>query len=311
METVAVDSSLLDKKEGLKISRKSEKEVRKTILSIQERLDSQKQKKIIDALEVYIEELLTLRVSIEEKDKEIKKIKKSLKTGTQHKEYNDAINETLKPILATKEQLSQQLNHLKCSFATKNGKRQIVKSLKLYNAKVTQSKADAIVFPHREEQKIERLSVATFNKALQEKEPFVIKANESTLDVKLFETLEGQKVGLDYFSGKENPHIGTKVNPKYKDLIEYASSALTLYKNDIIKVNNTKIGVVEYFVFNGGGQIKATNNKVSIKNINSNVFKKIDKNGIIKEIKEDNVTPNKTTIISKVKIDFFGNITEV
>ena len=31
----------------------------------------------------------------------------------------------------------------------------------------------------------------------------------------------------------------------------------------------------------------------------------------IKESKDDKVTPNKTTIISKVNIDFFGNITEV
>jgi len=296
MEKVAVDSSLLIKTVGGFPKPRSDAEVRKEILSIQERLDSQKQKKIIDALEVYAEELLTLRVGIEEKEKEIKNIKKSLKTGIQHKEYNDTINKTLKPILATKEQLAQQLNHLKCSFATKNAKRQIVKSLKLYNAKVTQSKADAIVFPHREERKIERLSVATFNKALQDKEPFVIKANESTLDIKLFETLEGQKVGLDYFSGKENSHIETKINPKYRELVEYASSALTLYKNDIIKVNNTKTGVVEYFICNGGGDL--ANNKIEVKSINKTTKKRI-------------YATFKNKLVSHVKIDFFGNITEI
>ena len=40
-------------------------------------------------------------------------------------------------------------------------------------------------------------------------------------------------------------------------------------------------------------------------------FIKVEKKGEIKESKEDNVTPNKNTIISKVNIDFFGNITEV
>ena len=43
----------------------------------------------------------------------------------------------------------------------------------------------------------------------------------------------------------------------------------------------------------------------------TNIDKEIDKKGEIKESKEDNVTPNKTTVISKVNIDFFGNITEV
>jgi hypothetical protein len=37
----------------------------------------------------------------------------------------------------------------------------------------------------------------------------------------------------------------------------------------------------------------------------------VDKKGEIKESKEDKLTPNKTTVISKVNIDFFGNITEV
>ena len=314
MEKVAVDSSLLTKIVGGFPKPRNDAEVRKEILSVQERLDPKKQKKIIEALDVYVEDLLTLRVSIEEKEKEIKKIDAKLKQNTKKKEnlvVNESLNKTLKALKDEKEQLTQQLNHLKCSFITKKGKRQIVKSLKLYSKKVSKTGADAIIFPHRREKKIERLSIATFNKALQKKEPFVIKANESTMSVKLFSTAEGQKVGLDYFSGKVNPHIGTKVNPKYTELVKYSTDILTLYKNDIIKVNNTKTGIIKYFMFNGGGDITATNNKVRIKNINSNIFIKKDKKGGFKELKEDNVTPNKTTLVSKVKIDFFGNITEV
>ena len=79
----------------------------------------------------------------------------------------------------------------------------------------------------------------------------------------------------------------------------------------LLKVDNLKDLKSEYYIFNGGGDITATNNKLTIKNINLNSFIKVDKKGEIKESKDDKVTPNKTTIISKVNIDFFGNITEV
>jgi len=311
MEKVSIDTSILIKIVGGFPKDRSDAEVKKEIASIQERLDPQKQKKIIEAIEVYAQELLALRERADLVEKDIGALKKTLKTGKQHKESNDIINENVKPFIEKKEALNKELKELKCSFLTKGGKRQIVKSLKLYSTKVTQTKADAILFPSREENKIERLSLENFTKALKDKEPFVIKANESTLNVKLFHTLEGQKVGLNYFSGKTNKNINTKINPKYEELVKYASEVLTLYKNDIIKVNSTKSGMIEYFVFNGGGNITATNNKVSIKNINSNIFVKKDKKGGFKEIAEDNVTPNKTNIISKVKIDFFGNIKEV
>jgi glutamine amidotransferase-like uncharacterized protein len=79
---------------------------------------------------------------------------------------------------------------------------------------------------------------------------------------------------------------------------------MVLYKNEIIKVNNIKENKQEYFIFNGGGNISSTNNYITIKNINLKKDETKKKSG-------DKVTPNKTTIISKVKIDFFGNITEV
>ena len=310
MQKVSIDSSLLIKIVNGFPKAKNDAEVRKEIDSIQKRLDPQKQKKIIGAIAIYAENLLEIRAKIEVKEKEIKKLVKS-KKSKEHKEFNDGVNELIKPLNQEKKVLEKELQDLKCSFAVKNGKRQIVKSLKLYNPKISETKADAIVFPHRKSEKIERLSLVNFNKALKEQEPFVIKANESTLNVKLFHTLEGQKVGLNYFSGLANKAIGAKINPKNSELVKYADDVLTLHKNDIIKVNNAKTGVIEYFVFNGGGNISLTSNRITIKNINSNSFIKKDKKGGTKEIKEDNVTPNKSTLISKVNIDFFGNITEV
>lgn len=135
--------------------------------------------------------------------------------------------------------------------------------------------------------------------------------NESTLNVELFNTeTRGQAVGLNYFSSISND-IDTKINDKFVEEIRKNKSDLVLYKNDIIKVNDIKNLKEEYYIFNGGGNIAGTNNKLSIKNINLNSFIHTTKKGEIKESKESNISPNKTTIISLVDIDFFGNIKKV
>ena len=311
IEKVAIDNSLLIKVVNGFPKPRSDAEVNKEIKSIQNRLNPQKQKNIIKAVDVYAKELLDLRTRINILDKEIKNIKNTLKTGKQHKEYNDNINESLKPQIEQKDNLSKQMQELKCSFPIKNGKRQIVKSLKLYKTKIEQSKADAIIFPHRKENKIERLSISNFKQALEDKEPFVTKMNESTLNVQLYSTEKrGQVVGLNYFSSIANS-FETKINDRYRDEKLDKDNARTLYKNDLIKVTNTKELKDEYFIFNGGGNIAGTNNKISIKNINKNSFEKIDRKGGLKYIKEDNISPGKLIIVSKVNIDFFGNISEV
>ena len=274
---------------------------------MQERLNPIKQKNIIKAIEIYAKELLELRTKISEDESKINDIKKTLKSGTQHKEYNASINETIKPFAEENKILSNQLQKLKCSFTIKNGKKQIVKALKLQEIKIEETKADAILFKN----KIERLSISNFKDALENKKPFVIKMNESTLNVQLFNTKDrGQAVGLNYFSSIAND-VKTKINDKFEEDLKGKKADLTLYKNDIIKVDNLKDLKTEYYIFNGGGNITASNNKLTIKNINLNSFIKVDKKGEIKESKDDKVTPNKTTIISKVNIDFFGNITEV
>jgi CRISPR-associated endonuclease Csn1 len=314
MERVAVDSSLLEKivnkKDKKFVKSRSDTEVLKAKESIQARLDVKKQRKIIDALDVYVDELLSLRQNIAHKDQEIKSL---IATKTTKKDdlKNLKIDEDIQSIKREKSSLELKSKSLKCQYKVKNGKYQIVKSLKLFPIKESETKADAILFYTRKGKKIERLSVSKFKEALKAKEPFVIKANESTLDVKLFNTNKGQKVGLEYFSTIANSSIGVKVNSKYKELVVSAREVLTLYKNDIIKVNNTKTGIIEYFIFNGGGDISGSNNKLKIKNINKNSF--IFKNRQGKEqVKKDSAcTPNATTIISRVTIDFFGNIVEV
>ncbi len=311
MEKVAIDDSLLFKKVGGFDKPRSDNEVKKEIASIVKRLNSKKQQNIIDAIKVYGDTLLDLRAKVDSVDKEIKKMKNKIKIGKQHKEFNDAIKVEIQPFQEEHKTLSNQLQSLTCSFKVKNGKRQIVRSVKLHKVKVAKTSADTILFSKKEDKSIERLSLKNFKQALEEKEPFVIKENESTLCVELYShPKQSQVVGLKYFSSIANPHIKTKFNEKYGNIFDNKKPTLTLYKNDIINVYNTKDGSSAYYIFNGGGNIAGTNNKLSIKNINLNNFIKIDKKGNRKESKESAVTPNKTTIISKVKIDFFGNIIE-
>jgi hypothetical protein len=343
MEKVAVDTSLLIKSVGGFPKPRSDAEVKKEILSIQSRLNPQKQQKIIDAIEIYADELLALRSQINSLDKEIEKQKKRIKTGKQHKEFNDGIKIEMQPFQEKSKSLSTKLQSLNCSFTIKNSKKQIVKTIRLHKVKISKTSADSIMFSKRDEKSIERLSTSNFKQAIENKEPFVIKENESTLCVELYShPKQNQVVGLKYFSSIVNPHIKTKINEKYGNIFDNADPSLTLYKNDIIKVLNTKDGSENYYLFNGGGDISGSNNKLSIKNINLNNFKKIDKKNVVqlkkiewavttnkfnfiasmpnnkkfldrfdpKYQKEDAVTPNKTTIVSKVKIDFFGNITE-
>jgi len=311
IEKVSIDTSMLTKIVKLNLKDRSDDEVINHIKSIQERLDAHKQKKIISAIGVYAKTLLEFRAKIKEIEKEIKSLEKKRKTGKKYAEYNNAIKEEIKPFSDAKKQLQKEQNDLKCSFKVKNGKEQIVRSLKLPKVKIEKTKADAIIFHQRDTNKIERLSLTNFKHAIEQREPFVIKENESTLYVELFNTKKrGQAVGLNYFSSIANK-IESKINSRYKDEINSDSVAdLVLYKNDIIKVVEMKKDTVDYYVFNGGGNVAGSNNKLSIKNINLNCFLKSNKKGEVKEEKEDMVTPNKTTIISKVKIDIFGNIKE-
>ena len=156
------------------------------------------------------------------------------------------------------------------------------------------------------------MSLHGFKLALQNKEPFVVKKNGSTLNVELFDTEKrGQAVGLNYFSSIANT-IETKFNDRYEgEITKDSKSALVLYKNDILKVDNMKKNEINYYLFNGGGDVSGTNNQLTVKNINIKKFLKVDKKGNIKKIETDNISPGKTIIISKVHIDFFGNISEV
>jgi len=311
LDNVYIDISLLIKDVGGFPKPRSDGEVLEAVKTIQSRLDAQKQNKIIDAIDVYAKKLIELRSEIGQLDAKIKEMGKDKKTGKQHKEANDKLKQEIEPYRLEKEILVKEQSYLKCTFITKNGKLQTVKRLRFTKSKAEETKADAIIFPKRigNGNTIERLSVYKFKQAVANKEPFVAKMNESTLSVELFDAPKGQVVGLNYFSSVAN-HIDTKTNNKYKNVDFSDSNSLKLYKNDIIKVSDIKNSSTSYCIFNGGGLVAGSNNKLTIKNININNFKKQGKDGEVKFTKEDTVTPNVTRVIKRVKIDFFGNITE-
>jgi len=94
---------------------------------LQDRLDMQKQKKIIDAIEIYAKELISLRSKINSVKDDIKELKKTFKTGKQYKDYNTIVNESIKLYTEQNKTLARELQELKCSFVIKNGKRKMVK----------------------------------------------------------------------------------------------------------------------------------------------------------------------------------------
>ncbi|HES60025.1 MAG TPA: type II CRISPR RNA-guided endonuclease Cas9 [Caldithrix sp.] len=304
MEKVYIDQSLLSKKVNGFDKPRNDKEVLKEIASIQDRLDRQKQGGIIAAIEIYASELLELRTNIQENKKEIDALEKKKKTSKNAEAHNEKIEDQIKVSKQKGKELSERMKSLQCSFEVKGGKRQIVRALNLPKSKVELTKADAMIFPKREGEKITRLTVQKFRSALNEKEPFVVKMNElnSTLNVQLFSSTEkGQVVGLNFFSSISND-FPTRINERYKDAKLDNNDCLVLYKNDLIKVTDYRKNKIEYFIFNGGGNVTGSNNQVSVRNINHS----IDAPNISIGVNNKN---NKE--VCRIDIDFFGNIREV
>jgi hypothetical protein len=113
--------------------------------------------------------------------------------------------------------------------------------------------------------------------------------------VDLFNTSKGQVIGLNYFSSIRN-NIPPKINEKKIALIKDYEDKITIQKGDILEIENLKESTKEYFIFNGGGNIAGSNNKLELKSLNR------------KEVKRIFMTLNKDTIARKVFINYQGDI---
>ncbi len=298
MEKVAIDKSLLIKKVNGFDKDRSDNEVLKEVESIQKRLDPKKQQKIIPAIKAYADELLRLRNELKSIEKEIKPLDEKKKVSKAKQEENIELDNQIQELKSKKQTISKAMDSLKCSFPTKKEKSQIVSSLNLYKTKISNVDSGAIIFPKRKKNKIEKLTLESYKKAISSKEPFVIKMHESILNTELFNTEKrGQAIGFNYFSSIAND-IDTRINPKFQKELKDKKADLILYKNDLVKITDTKENKSDFYIFNGGGNISGGNNKLELKGINKTLEKRYFK------------TLNQTTIVQRIYIDFFGNISK-
>lgn len=139
------------------------------------------------------------------------------------------------------------------------------------------------------------MSFEVYNELKDKNIPFVAKLNDTTLNVDLFNTEKGQVIGLNYFSSIKND-IPPKINEKKIALIKDYTDKITIQKGYILEIENLKEFTKEHFIFNGGGNITGSNNKLELKSLNK------------KEEKRIFITLNKDTIVRKVFINYQGDI---
>ncbi len=288
----AIDKNLLFDNYGKDIS---DKEVNKKVEDLISHLDLPKQENIRNALLEYKNKLLTTRENISNIKKEIDELKGELpnKKNYEDTEQTIAIKDKISRLDEQKKS-EEFLQNEPCFFITKKGLKQIVRNIKVKTKSA--SKADSIIITDKtQKDRLQRLSLDVY-KELKEKDiPFVAKLNDTTLNVDLFNTSKGQVIGLNYFSSIKN-NIPPKINEKKIELIKDYEDKINIQKGDILEIENLKESTKEYFIFNGGGDISSSNNKIKLKPLNT------------KSKVEIKVTLNKDTIARKVFINYQGDI---
>lgn len=272
-----------------------DEDVSKEFDKIKNRLQFPKQNSIKEALENYEKRLLETRAKINAVKDEIKQEENKLPRDKKAIDTQENI-EIKEKIQALKVVQKELLNELEtpCYFFTKDGKKQIIRNLKLKTNSVT--KADSIIATDKKQKnRVQRLTKKAYNNLKSSKTAFVAKLNDNTLSVDLYNTSKGQAIGLNYFSSIKND-IKPKVNDKKEILIKNFEDKITITKNDILEVNDFINSTKEYFLFNGGGNITGGNNKLELKSIN-----KKDNNRLF-------ITLNGTIVAKPIKINFFGEI---
>ena len=287
--------SILFKKVGSIEKERTDNEVKKFIEELTNNLNLPKQNNIKKALEDYEKRLLETRARINVLKDEIKQEENKLPRDKKAIDTQENI-EIKEKIQALKVVQKELLNELEtpCYFFTKDGKKQIIRNLKLKTNSVT--KADSIIATDKKQKnRVQRLTKEVYDNLKSSKAAFVAKLNDNTLSVDLYNTFKGQAIGLNYFSSIKND-IKPKVNDKKEILIKNFEDKITITKNDILEVKDFINSTKEYFLFNGGGNITGGNNKLELKSIN-----KKDNNRLF-------ITLNGTIVAKPIKINFFGEI---
>lgn len=271
-----------------------DEEVSKRFEEIKSNLELSKQDNIKKALEEYEERLLDTRKQLTKIKEELKiqkdklpKDKKEINT-----EQNLQIKEKIEELNLSIKELSQKLQ-IPCFFITKNGKKQIIRTLKIKTNSVT--KADIIMITDKKQKnRVKRLNKEIYDELKASKTPFVVKLNDNTFSVDLYNTSKGQVIGLNYFSSIKND-IKAKISANKIALIKNFEDKINISKNDIVEITDLKKGIKDYFTLIGGN-ISGGSNKLELSSINKKKSKRLY------------IPLNQTTIAKKAKINFFGEI---
>lgn len=287
-----IDKNLLFDQNGKDVS---DIEVEKRVEDFINSLDLPKQNNIKEAILKYKEKLLETRIKIKDLEKQIKNLKEDLPSKKDYVETPQTLD-IKEQVEALEQEKETQINiqNEPCFFLTKKGQKQIVRSIKVKTKEA--SKVDSIIITDKtQKNRVQRLSKDIYDNLKNKKIPFVAKLNDVTLNVDLYNTLKGQVIGLNYFSSIKND-IPTKIYESKIPLIKDFEDKITIKKGDLIEIENLKDNTKKYYVFNGGGNISAGNNKIEVKSINK------------KDEKRVFITLNKETIARKIFIDYQGNI---
>lgn len=282
-------------------------DVSKRFNDIKGKLDLPKQNNIKEALEEYEERLLKIKdninsiiVDIKNEQSKLPRDKKTTDTA-----QTLEIKNKIEVLEQRKKEFTKELE-TPCFFYTRDGKKQIVKNLNIKSNSVT--KADSIIITDKKQKnRVQRLDFEVYQNLKENKTPFVAKLNDNTLSVDLYNTSKGQVIGLNYFSSIKND-ILPKINEKKKDLIKNFEDKITISKNDILEITDLKNNIKEYFIFNGGGDITATNHTIILEFINLKSIIKVNKKGKEEKNFTKKITINENTIVKPIKINFFGEI---
>jgi len=274
-----------------------DEEVKENFNKIKRQLNLPKQNNIKIALKEYEKRLLETRAKINSIKEEIKKEDSLLKANKKESESVETlqIKDKIEYLKQKQKEFIKELE-LPCYFLTKDGKKQIVRSLNIKSN--SRTKADIIIITDKKQKsRVKRLDKDIYESLKSSKTPFVVKLNDNTLNIDLYNTPKGQVVGLNYFSSIKN-NILPKISEGKIKLISNYDDKITISKGDILEVRDLKNHTKEYFVFNGGGNISSGGNKLELDSIN----KKKEKGKRIR------ITLNLLTVVKPVQIDFFGEI---
>jgi len=287
-----IDKNLLFDQNGKDVN---DSEVEKRVLELVKSLDLPKQNNIKEAIFIYKENLLHTRAEIKSIELQIKDIKGNLPNK---KDYIDTpvtidIKEQIE-VLEKEKQAQINIQNQPCFLLTSKGQKQIVRNIKVKTKSA--SKVDSIIITDKTKtSRVQRLTKDIYDELKSNQIPFVAKLNDTTLNVDLYNTEKGQVIGLNYFSSIRN-NILPKIYKSKIPLIKDFEDKITIQKSDLIEIVDFKENTKKYYVFNGGGNIAAANNKIELKSINK------------KDEKRLFVTLNKDTIAKKVFINFQGDI---